>query len=137
MAVEDLGSKPMIKASIGTKIPPPPTPPTLPNAAPENPMMDPTIILQPNFMFCSTTSTMHAHFRMQGKTKNKVLCFIMYATKVIHYVSTCLMNSPAKQVHRKTFPPPTRNLQWLSALLVSLSYHHFPFLFLSTFCLLN
>lgn len=54
MAVEDLGSKPIIKASIGTKIPPPPTPPTLPNAAPKNPMIDPTIILQPNFMSCST-----------------------------------------------------------------------------------
>lgn len=68
MAVEDLGSKPMIKASIGTKIPPPPTPPTLPNAAPKNPMIDPTIILQPNFMFCSTTTTtttMHAHFRLR------------------------------------------------------------------------
>lgn len=79
MAVEDLGSKPMIKASIGTKIPPPPTPPTLPNAAPKNPMIDPTIILQPNFMFCSTTTTtMHAHFRLRKdniiKEITKVLC---------------------------------------------------------------
>ena len=54
MAVEDLGSKPMIKASIGTKIPPPPTPPTLPSAAPKNPTIDPTTILQPNFISCST-----------------------------------------------------------------------------------
>lgn len=46
MAVEDFGSKPMIKVSIGTKIPPPPTPPTLPNAAPKNPITDPTTSLQ-------------------------------------------------------------------------------------------
>lgn len=52
MAVEDLGSKPMIKVSIGTKIPPPPTPPTLPNAAPKNPTIDPTIIFQPSFISC-------------------------------------------------------------------------------------
>lgn len=53
MAVEDLGSKPMIKVSIGTKIPPPPTPPTLPKAAPKNPTIDPIIIFQPNFISCS------------------------------------------------------------------------------------
>lgn len=50
MAVEDLESKPMIKASIGTKIPPPPTPPTLPKAAPKNPTIDPTMIFQSNFI---------------------------------------------------------------------------------------
>lgn len=50
MAVEDFGSKPMIKVSIGTKIPPPPTPPTLPKAAPKNPTIVPATILQPNFM---------------------------------------------------------------------------------------
>lgn len=54
MAVEDFGSKPMIKVSIGTKMPPPPTPPTLPKAAPKNPTIDPTIIFHPNFMSCST-----------------------------------------------------------------------------------
>ena len=58
MAVEDLGSKPMIKASIGTKIPPPPTPPTLPKAAPKNPIIDPTIIFQSNFISCSTKETL-------------------------------------------------------------------------------
>jgi hypothetical protein len=55
-AVEDFGSKPMIKVSIGTKIPPPPTPPTLPNAAPKNPTIDPTTILQPNFISCPIKS---------------------------------------------------------------------------------
>ena len=54
MAVEDFGSKPMIKVSIGTKIPPPPTPPTLPKAAPKNPTIVPTTILQSNFMSCTT-----------------------------------------------------------------------------------
>lgn len=46
MAVDDLESKPIIRASIGTKIPPPPTPPTLPNAAPRNPIIDPTTSFQ-------------------------------------------------------------------------------------------
>jgi hypothetical protein len=50
MAAEDLGSKPMIKMSIGTKIPPPPSPPMLPSAAPKNPMNDPNTICHPNFM---------------------------------------------------------------------------------------
>lgn len=54
MAVEDFGSKPMIKVSIGTKIPPPPTPPTLPNAAPKNPITDPTTSLQPNAISWTT-----------------------------------------------------------------------------------
>ena len=46
--MEDLGSKPIIKVSIGTKIPPPPTPPTLPNDAPKNPISDPNTIFHPN-----------------------------------------------------------------------------------------
>lgn len=54
MAVEDLGSKPTIKVSIGTKIPPPPTPPTLPNAAPKNPIIEATTSFHPNFISCST-----------------------------------------------------------------------------------
>lgn len=52
MAVEVLGSKPMINVSIGTKIPPPPTPPMLPKAAPRNPMMEPSTTLHPNSMSC-------------------------------------------------------------------------------------
>lgn len=52
IAVDDLGSKPMIKVSIGTNIPPPPTPPTLPRAAPRKPMHDPTTTLQPNSISC-------------------------------------------------------------------------------------
>lgn len=46
MAVDDLESNPIIRASIGTKIPPPPTPPTLPNAAPRKPIIDPTTSFQ-------------------------------------------------------------------------------------------
>lgn len=52
MAVEDLASKPMISVSIGTKIPPPPTPPMLPRAAPKNPIMEPNTSLQPNSISC-------------------------------------------------------------------------------------
>ena len=48
IAVDDLASKPIIKVSIGTKIPPPPTPPTLPNDAPKNPISDPSTIFHPN-----------------------------------------------------------------------------------------
>lgn len=36
----------MMRVSIGTNIPPPPTPPTLPQAAPKNPMTEPTMIFQ-------------------------------------------------------------------------------------------
>jgi hypothetical protein len=61
MAVDDLGSKPMIKVSMGTKIPPPPTPPTLPNAAPKSPMNDPNTIRHPNFMgYVEIKQTKHA-----------------------------------------------------------------------------
>lgn len=38
IAVVDFGSNPITRISIGTKIPPPPTPPTLPNAAPKIPI---------------------------------------------------------------------------------------------------
>ena len=48
MAVADLGSNPIIKLSIGTKIPPPPTPPTLPKAAPKNPTRVPNTTCQLN-----------------------------------------------------------------------------------------
>lgn len=48
MAVADLGSNPIIRLSIGTKIPPPPTPPTLPKAAPKNPTRVPNTICQLN-----------------------------------------------------------------------------------------
>lgn len=52
IAVEDFASKPIIRLSIGTNMPPPPTPPTLPNAAPKNPTMVPKIICHPNSMSC-------------------------------------------------------------------------------------
>ena len=38
---------------MGTKMPPPPTPPTFPNADPRNPTMLPTIIFHPNFILCT------------------------------------------------------------------------------------
>lgn len=56
IAVADLGSNPIIKLSMGTKMPPPPTPPTLPNAAPKNPMIVPKTICQPNFISCTRKS---------------------------------------------------------------------------------
>lgn len=51
-AAADLVSNPTIKVSIGTKIPPPPTPPTVPNAEPRNPIIVATTILHPNSNFC-------------------------------------------------------------------------------------
>jgi len=50
IAVADFASNPTIRVSMGTNMPPPPTPPTVPNDDPRNPIMVPTIILQPNFI---------------------------------------------------------------------------------------
>lgn len=61
IAVDDLASNPMIRLSMGTKIPPPPTPPTLPKAAPKNPIMEPTTIFQPNFILCQNNVTSYKH----------------------------------------------------------------------------
>ena len=54
IAVEDFESKPTTRLSIGTNMPPPPTPPTLPNAAPRNPIMVPKIIRHPNSISCKS-----------------------------------------------------------------------------------
>ena len=52
IAVEDFGSNPMMRESMVTNIPPPPTPPTVPNADPRNPIIVPVTILHPNSMSC-------------------------------------------------------------------------------------
>nr|GME10604.1 hypothetical protein Iba_scaffold10327CG0040 [Ipomoea batatas] len=49
MAAADLVSNPTIKVSIGTKMPPPPTPPTVPHADPRNPIMVARTLRQLNF----------------------------------------------------------------------------------------
>lgn len=49
-AVDDLESNPITSVSMGTKMPPPPTPPTLPHAAPKNAIIVPPTILKPNLM---------------------------------------------------------------------------------------
>lgn len=51
-AAADLVSNPIINVSIGTKMPPPPTPPTVPNAEPRNPMTVARTSFQLNFNFC-------------------------------------------------------------------------------------
>ena len=51
-AAADLVSNPTIKVSIGTKMPPPPTPPTVPNADPKNPITVANTILQLNLNSC-------------------------------------------------------------------------------------
>nr|GMC49259.1 uncharacterized protein LOC109150345 [Ipomoea batatas] len=50
LQVADFASNPIIRVSMGTNMPPPPTPPTLPNAAPKNPIMLPRTIFQSNFI---------------------------------------------------------------------------------------
>lgn len=50
-AAADLVSNPTINVSIGTKMPPPPTPPTVPKADPKNPIKLATAILHPNSNF--------------------------------------------------------------------------------------
>jgi len=44
---------------MGTKMPPPPTPPTVPNADPRNPIMLPTIIFHPNFILYNQKQKHH------------------------------------------------------------------------------
>lgn len=60
IAVEDFASKPITRLSIGTNMPPPPTPPTLPNAAPKNPIIVPKIIRHPNSISCN----LHVNFQL-------------------------------------------------------------------------
>lgn len=50
-AAADLVSNPTIKVSIGTNMPPPPTPPTVPKADPRNPITVARTILQLNSNF--------------------------------------------------------------------------------------
>lgn len=52
-AAADLVSNPTIKVSIGTKMPPPPTPPTVPQADPRNPITVANKSLQLNSNFCN------------------------------------------------------------------------------------
>lgn len=51
-AAADLVSNPTINVSIGTKMPPPPIPPTVPNADPKKPITVANTILQLNFNSC-------------------------------------------------------------------------------------
>ena len=53
MAAADLVSKPTMRVSMGTKMPPPPTPPTVPHADPRNPIIVANMILQLNFNSCN------------------------------------------------------------------------------------
>jgi len=48
IAVDVFGSNPMIKISMGTKIPSPLSSPKLPKTTAKNPMTEPTITLHPN-----------------------------------------------------------------------------------------
>jgi hypothetical protein len=50
VAVDDLGSNPMISGSIGTKMPP-----TLPNAAPKKPITEPSTMRHPSCIGCLRT----------------------------------------------------------------------------------
>lgn len=51
-AAADLVSNPSSSVNIGTKIPPPPTPPTVPNPEPRKPITVARTILQLNFNAC-------------------------------------------------------------------------------------
>jgi len=52
-AAADLVSNPTIKVSMGTKMPPPPTPPTVPHADPRSPITVASTVLQLNSNFCT------------------------------------------------------------------------------------
>lgn len=49
IAAADLVSKPTTRVSMGTNMPPPPTPPTVPHADPKKPITVAKTILQLNF----------------------------------------------------------------------------------------
>lgn len=61
ITVDDFASNSITKVSMGTKMPPPPTPSTLPNVAPKNQIMVPTTILYPEFMSYESIVTNHPH----------------------------------------------------------------------------
>lgn len=50
-AAADLASKPTTRVSMGTKMPPPPTPPTVPKAEPRKPMT----VAKPLLQFTSSS----------------------------------------------------------------------------------
>jgi hypothetical protein len=56
-AAADLVSNPTIKVSMGTKMPPPPTPPTVPQADPRNPISVTKPSLQLNSNSCTDPKT--------------------------------------------------------------------------------
>ena len=72
ITVDDFASNSIAKVSMGTKMPPPPTPSTLPNAANKNPIMVPTTILQPNFMSYESidATVLFYHNRRMISSKN-------------------------------------------------------------------
>ena len=78
IAVADFASNPIMRVSIGTNMPPPPTPPTVPNADPRNPIMVPTTIFQPNFI----------PFRTKVQKQNKG--HLNSTTITWNYQSTCI-----------------------------------------------
>lgn len=72
MAVADFGSNPTTKLSMGTKMPPPPTPPTLPQAAPRNPIIVPRTIFQPNSSSCEWNSYIHMEIQTLESKRSKL-----------------------------------------------------------------
>ena len=69
-AVDDLESNPIISVSMGIKMPPPPTPPTLPHAAPKNAIIVPATILKPNFISCKSNQRLLT--RQEGGSKKEI-----------------------------------------------------------------
>ena len=74
IAVADFGSNPMMRESMVTNMPPPPTPPTVPNADPKNPIIVPVTILQPNSMSCKLNhSSSYNKYLQKRETERRVL----------------------------------------------------------------
>lgn len=70
-AAADLVSKPTIKVSIGTKMPPPPTPPTVPHAEPRNPITVANTNRQLNSSFCNPINKSTKTYFYTQKTRKK------------------------------------------------------------------
>lgn len=92
MAAADLVSNPTMRVSIGTKMPPPPTPPTVPHADPRNPITVATTTLHPNSNFCTTPSPRKAkettfisrNSQWQGATKTERIHMRQQKTETTH-----------------------------------------------------
>ena len=77
-AAADLVSKPRRRVSMGTKMPPPPTPPTVPHADPRNPIKVANASLQ--LAFSSCTNNIYKYIQRSCNHQYKIYIYIYEQT---------------------------------------------------------